>query len=35
VGKPKIEAGIQLDRTIRAPGDIRDLGLVVTSFEIR
>jgi hypothetical protein len=35
VGKPKIEAGIQLDRTIRAPGDIRDLGLVITSFEIR
>lgn len=34
-GKPKIEVGIQLDRTFRAPGDVRELGLVVNSFEIR
>ncbi|MGO9893065.1 MAG: glycosyltransferase family 39 protein [Bryobacteraceae bacterium] len=35
VGKPKIEVGIQLDRTFRAPGDVRELGLVINSFEIR
>jgi hypothetical protein len=35
VGKPKIEVEIQLDRTFRAPGDIRELGLIVDSFEIR
>jgi hypothetical protein len=35
VGKPSIEVTIQLDRTFRAPGDARDLGLVFGSFEVR
>jgi hypothetical protein len=35
VGKPSMEVTIQLDRTFRAPGDARDLGLVFGSFEVR
>jgi hypothetical protein len=35
VGKPSMEVTIQLDRTFRAPGDDRDLGLVFGSFEVR
>jgi hypothetical protein len=34
-GKPSIEVTIQLDRTFRAPGDSRDLGLTFGSFEVR
>ena len=35
VGKPSIEITIELARTFRAPGDLRDLGLTFGSFEIR
>jgi hypothetical protein len=35
VGKPSIEIDVELDRTFRAPGDTRELGLVFGSFEIR
>jgi len=35
VGKTRIEITVQLDRTYRAPGDLRDLGLTFGSFEIR
>jgi hypothetical protein len=35
VGKPSMEVTIQLDRTFRAPGDARDLGLVFGSFQVR
>lgn len=35
VGKPAIEVTVQLDRTFRAPGDLRDLGLTFGSFEVR
>jgi hypothetical protein len=35
VGKASMEVTIQLDRTFRAPGDSRDLGLTFGSFEVR
>jgi len=35
VGKPSIEVTLELARTFRAPGDLRDLGLTFGSFEIR
>jgi hypothetical protein len=35
VGKTRIEISVQLDRTFRAAGDLRDLGLTFGSFEVR
>ncbi|HYL34564.1 MAG TPA: hypothetical protein VEV17_01480 [Bryobacteraceae bacterium] len=35
VGQPKIEVTLTVDRTVRAPGDPRDLGLVFGDFSIR
>jgi hypothetical protein len=35
LGKLSMEVTIQLDRTFRAPGDSRDLGLTFGSFEVR
>jgi hypothetical protein len=35
LGKPQIEIGIDLDRTLSVPGGTRALGLPFTSFEIR
>jgi len=35
VGKPSIEVMIRLDRTFRAAGDVRELGLSFGTFEIR
>jgi len=35
VGKPSMEVTIQLDRTFRAAGDVRDLGLSFGTIEVR
>jgi len=35
LGRTRIEITVQLDRTFRAPGDLRDLGLTFGSFEVR
>jgi len=35
VGKARIEISVELDRTFRAAGDLRDLGLTFGSFEVR
>ena len=35
LGKASLEVTVQLERTFRAPGDARDLGLVFGSFAIR
>lgn len=35
VGKPSMEITIQVDRTFRAAGDVRDLGLSFGTFEVR
>jgi hypothetical protein len=35
IGKDAITVEVELSRTIRVPPDTRDLGLIITSFEIR
>jgi hypothetical protein len=35
VGRPRIEVAFTLDRTIRVPGDRRDLGVILKDFSIR
>jgi hypothetical protein len=35
VGRPKIEVGVTVDRTVRVPTDVRELGLVFGDFSIR
>jgi hypothetical protein len=35
IGSAGIEVAVEVDRTFRAPGDLRDLGLVFGTFEIR
>jgi hypothetical protein len=35
VGQASIEIAVEVNRTIHAPGDPRELGVIVQSFEIR
>ncbi|MBZ5724286.1 MAG: hypothetical protein LAP87_04755 [Acidobacteriia bacterium] len=35
VGKPELHVTVEVSRTIRAPGDARDLGLAIGVFEVR